>query len=132
MASVSEETLAQLTATHGRVKVVSYNGHELVFRKPKRAEVRMHAQALDDPQRKAGADEELAQLLIVAYDGVADARKARDAWNDLLDDFPYAASSKPIGGAIAQLTGVVEDIDLKGSGPSSTSSASGPTHTPAA
>lgn len=108
---ISEEQLAQLQAKYNRIRLVTYNGHELVMRAPDRMIIRHHSQMLENGT-KLDADEQLTQLMVVYCDGLEDAA-ARDAFGKLLDDYPYAARSATIGGAVARLTGLVEDDAVK-------------------
>ncbi len=112
MSRITEEHLAELGRQHGRVKHVVYNGVDLVFRKPKRVECQQHAAKLESPAEKVVADEQLAQLLIVEC-GDKSGPEAKVAFLALLDDFPYLTKNPKIGGALAKLTGVVEEEEVK-------------------
>ena len=112
LSKITDEYLADLERAHGRIKHVVYNGVDLVFRKPKRHECKDHAIKLENPQSKVDADEQLAQLLVVRC-GDAEGKEARQAFLSLLDDYPYLARNEAVGGALAKLTGVVQDADAK-------------------
>lgn len=111
---LTEEQIEGMRRQYGRIKHLTYNGVELVFRKPKPVEVEQHAAKLDNPAEKPHADNQLAQLLVVWCNGKADAA-ARDALLELRREYPYAIRNEKIGGALAKLTGIVEDEEVKSS-----------------
>lgn len=123
MARISDEHRSELERKYGRIKVVTFNGHELVFRKPMSKEARQHAHDMENPQAKIHADDNLAMFTIVAVDG-GDEASARKAFGALKEEWPYLVRSQKVGQVIGQLIGVVEDEDLKDSGTSTTASAS--------
>jgi len=127
---ITPEQIEQATAKHGRVKVVQYNGHEMIFRKPSRPECKDYARKMNDESTKNDADEQLAQILIVNFDGETDPVRARIAFNAMLDEYPLAANSKAIGGAVSRLAGVVQDDDAKKPASASTSSGTSPANSP--
>lgn len=112
MERISDEHLAELERQHGRIKHVVYNGVDIVFRKPKKHECQLHAAALENPQQKPGADEELAKWLVVQV-GAAKDREAKTALASLIEEYPYMVRNEAIGGALARLTGVVQDEHAK-------------------
>lgn len=115
MARITEDHLRGLAKLHRRVKHVTYNGHDLVFRAPTRVECQMHRQA----SRERGpeeADEDMAICTIVQIDDVTDSSKLRALFLDLLEEFPFLVHEKSVGGALAELTGVKQASELKRSG----------------
>jgi hypothetical protein len=112
---MTPEKLAQLEATHKRIKHVVYNGTDLVFRKPTRTECQQHRAAglSDDTSVKAGADEQLAQLTIVVCGKAEGVPAARVAFLALLEEWPYLVNEKSVGRALSQLTGVTQDDGVK-------------------
>ncbi len=114
---LSEEQIEGMRRQFGRIKHVLYNGVELVFRKPKRVEVKAHRMKShsDNAAEKADADEQLAQLLVEHCNG-ASGQGAKQAFLDLLEEYPYAVSCREIGSALSNLTGVVQDAEVKTSG----------------
>ena len=99
------EQVDAMRAAHGRVKHIVYNGHDIVFRKPKRFEVQQHAMKLEEPAQRPFADEQLAQLLVVY--------PSREKFIELLEEYPYLIRNDQIGGALAKLTGLVQDEEAK-------------------
>lgn len=132
MERISAEHLDELRKKHGRIKDVVYNGVHLVFRKPSRAEVQAHSvkSRSEDPNERAAADDQLAQLLIVRVGKVTEPREVKEGFLELLEDFPSLVACRPIGNALAQLSGVVQDDELKGYGAGSSGNDSTPTSTP--
>lgn len=113
---IDEAKLDALRATHKRIKYVRYNGHDLVFRGPTRLEAKEYKRKAGDEQTKDDADEQLANALLVQFDDNTDMTKARLSFLAMLDVFPFAATSKEIGRALLQLTGVTQDDELKDGG----------------
>lgn len=133
MSRITEQQLSELQAKHGRIKHVSYNGVDIVFRKPRRVEVQQHRAKLhtDDPNEKSIADEQLAILTVEYCNGKA-GPDSKQALNALADDFPYLFAEKSIGDAIAVLSGIKQDETLKNSGSASQANATPSTDTPKA
>lgn len=109
---ISEQQVSELAAKYGRVKHVTYQGVDIVFRKPSRAECRQYVMARDNPQEKASADEALANMICVHCNGAAGG-EAHKAFLDLLEDWPMAANSPKIGTALLELTGITESVEAK-------------------
>ena len=127
MQRISDDHLRELEAKYGKVRLVVYNGHELVFRKPKRVEIKQHRikNQSEAPEERASADEFLAQVLIEHVDGV-EGQPCKQKFLDLLEDFPYLASNKDVARAMSVLSGALQDTEGKGSASVSTTSASTP------
>lgn len=119
---LSDEHLANLERQYGRIKYVEYNGIPIVFRKPKRHECQQHALKLETPQEKVHADDQLAQLLVI-HCGEKEGAEAKKAFTELLDDYPYLTRNEKVGGALAKLTGVVQDDEAKSYGAALTANA---------
>jgi hypothetical protein len=107
---ITDERLTELRAQYGRIKHVTHNGVDLVFRQPSPEECDQHAVACEEGgAQKAFADRLMTQQTIV-FCGTADGPdRAREAYRDFLKKYPYAWRSAGIGGAMARLTGVVQD-----------------------
>jgi hypothetical protein len=121
---LTDDEIDALRLKHGRIKHLTYNGLEMVFAKPTRAQIQMHASALEDPQRKPFADEELARLLVKVPD--------RETFNRFVEEYPYAVKSRAIGTALNQLVGLIEDDEAKPWGSASMPNGSPHATTPAA
>jgi hypothetical protein len=107
---IPEEQLAALAAKYPRMKVVRYNGHDLVFRSPTKLDMRPWQIAMQDPSQKPFADDALAQKIVACVDGVdGPAEAVRSAYNALTDLYPLLVNSTGVQDAIAKLTGIVEE-----------------------
>jgi hypothetical protein len=104
--------LKALTERYGRIKHVTYNGNDLVFRKPSRAEVQQHRKNANGADKES-ADEQLSQVLIVRVNGITEPESAREAFLNLLDEWPYLTASPDVGRAVCVLSGLVQDESLK-------------------
>lgn len=122
---IADSQLKELEEKYKRVKLVIYNGHELVFRKPLRTEIKQHRikNGGDSAEEKAAADEQLAQLTLVHLDGQEEPVQTRKAFLALLDEWPYLCANKDVGRALSILSGVIQEETVKTLGPSSTPSA---------
>ena len=91
----------------GRVGVVDWSGHQIVFRKPTREDIR-------EFRRKGGTAEEpdrvdqLSQVMLVAFDGEVDLVKARTMYLGFLSEYPLFTSGAKCSAAINALSGIVE------------------------
>lgn len=110
---LSEEQVEEYTKQFGRVKYVTFNGVDLVFRKPKRVECQQYASRLGNPQEKLNSDEQLAQQLVVHCNGMAGALEARKALTELLEEYPFMIRSEVVGQAISRLMGLTQDDVVK-------------------
>ena len=107
---LSEEQLDALKLACGKIAVVAYNGHEIVFRRPTRVQCGEYRREREDPQARADAVEHLAQKALVAFDGELDANRARIAYTtQFLEDYPLFANYPPVMAALSYLTGMVEE-----------------------
>jgi hypothetical protein len=123
---INEAKLKELTAKYGRIKHVVYNGIDIVFRAPSAAECDQHAMSMDEGgAQKTFADRLLQQQIIVVCGDAEGPEAARMSYAALLQTYPYAYRSVPLGTALQKLTGVVVDNEVKSEG-----SASVPNGTP--
>lgn len=124
---VSKEQLAAYVAQYGRAKLVVYNGHHIVFRRPSKAECRQHqADNAVEGSVAQDCDERLALLLVVHCDDVTregDGTRVREALGALFEEYGYMIAEKSVSGALKELTGVIQSAAAKSDG--STSSGSG-------
>jgi hypothetical protein len=130
---LTPEKIDALTRAHGRVKHVTYNGRDLVFRKPSRAEVVQYSMSLENEQSKPFADELLTAMLCVQCGPSAQKiEEARAAWDALSDEYPWAYRCKDVATAIGKLMGVVQETEAKSSGSSPKASGNSPIASPVA
>lgn len=110
MASLSEEELEKIRAAlGGKIGVVDWNGHQLVFRRPTRDQIREYRVKQESGAvAKADAMDQLAQQTIVAFDGNTDLTVARMAFLTFLDQSPaFTSATKPMA-ILSALSGLVE------------------------
>lgn len=111
---MDETKIEALRAKYGKVGVLAYSGHEIVFRRPSRTDAREYRRKLNEPLEKPDALEQLAQVMVVAFDGEEDVIRARTNFTgSFLEEFPLAVSNPKIAGLIGALAGLVEEEDEK-------------------
>ena len=109
---LDEEALEALRLKYGKIGVVAYNGHQIVFRKPTRDNCRDYRRMRDSASEKADAVEFLAQVSLAAFDGELEVNKARTHYtNVFLDEFPLFANTPKVMAVLSLLTGMVEEED---------------------
>lgn len=105
---VSKEAIAELKSKHGDVYVLTAAGHEIVVRKPKRAEIKrwqdMSASGKEGDRRKGiAATEQLVRDVLV--------HPAMDEYEMIVDDMPLLPMT--FGGEVLQIAGAVGDAEAK-------------------
>ena len=110
MGSLTDVEIEALTARYGKVGVRLWDGHQIVFRKATRAEVREYRRKQDSAVEKPDAMDQLAQATIVAFDGNADANAARTLFTGtFLEQYPAFCSNTVTINILSYLTGIVEE-----------------------
>lgn len=114
VSKLSEAQLEELRVKHGKIGVVEFSGHVLVFRKPSREHVREYRRKKDSDLEKMDAMDQLAQVTLVAFDTEADPDKARTTFTrSFLDDYPLAISNPKFVAVLSALAGLIEEEDYK-------------------
>ncbi len=122
MQRITDEHLRELEKQHRKVAHVAYNGHDLVFRRPTRAEAAMYREQIDSQSSKAeraAADEHLAQVVVVQVDDVVGdgtptgQARVRETFNALLEEHPLLCMAAPIGRTLGRLTGILQEETQK-------------------
>lgn len=109
-----EDRLEALQAKYGKIGVIEFNGHVLVFRKPSREHVREYRRKKDSEAEKMDAMDQLAQATIVALDGEEDVNRARTTFTTVfLEDYPLAISNPKFVTCLSALAGLLEEEDAK-------------------
>ena len=127
---LNDEQVEGLRIKYGKVAVVDYRDHQLVFRRPSRDNMRDYRRKQDSPSERADALDQLAQLTIVAFDDETDGVRCRTAFLAFLDEFPaFTSHPKPMA-AIAALSGLVEQEDEATLGKGVSIRSSAPKRTP--
>lgn len=112
--TMSEPQLEELRVKYGKIGIVDYNGHQLVFRRPTREHVREYRRKKDNDSEKMDAMDQLAQVTILAFDGDADANRARETFTlQFLSDYPLAISNPKFTHVLSALAGLIEEEDAK-------------------
>ena len=110
MAKLTDVELEALTARYGKIGTRDWDGHQLVFRKATRAEVREYRRKQDSAVEKPDAMDQLAQATIVAFDGNADPNAARTLFTGtFLEQYPAFCSNTVTINILSYLTGIVEE-----------------------
>jgi hypothetical protein len=110
---LTDEQLQALETAHKKIAIVDWNGHAIVFRRPTRDECHAYRAALEHPETKADAAEQLCQRAIVAFDGDQNANSARTYFTStFLVEHPMFASTAKAKIALGALMGLVEEEDL--------------------
>jgi hypothetical protein len=106
---LDEAQLEALRVKYGRVGTVDWTGHQLVFRRPSRDEVREYRRKEDSPREKPDRVDQLAQATIVAFDGRDDILQARTMFLAFLDEYPFFCDSPKLQTVITVLAGGIEE-----------------------
>lgn len=109
---LDEQSQEVLRGRYGAVATVDFNGHQLVFRRPSRDEVREFRRKERSPAEADDAVDYVSQLTMVAFDGEADPMKARVAYGAFLQDHPRFTESTKFRIAFNLLSGRVEREDI--------------------
>lgn len=121
---ITDEKLAELQATHRRVKRIAIGEIEIAIRAPKRHEYKAFRARAMDPDKRADAMEDLLRQIVV--------HPSRAELDAILDDYPGLAESKEMSRAVEQFVGMVADDAGKTSGSSPSGNAGGPLPSPTA
>jgi hypothetical protein len=114
---LSDARLEELRIKYGKIGVVEYNLHSLVFRRPSRDHVREYRRKQDTPMEKADAMDQLAQVTIVAFDLEDEPNKARVIFTEkFLEDYPLAVSNPRFVSVLTALAGLIEEEEYKNLG----------------
>lgn len=123
----------RVTGKYGKIGVVEYSGHQIVFRRPTRDQCREYRRQLGSPAEKHEAMEHLAQSMLVAFDGQTDANAARTTYTSMfLEAFPLFVNHPKVLNVISALAGLVEEEDAADLGKGASVRTGPPKSTPAA
>ncbi len=105
---ISKEALASLKSEHGDVYVITAGGHEIVVRKPKRAEIKRwqdKSTSGKDGDRSKGiaATEQLVRDVLIY--------PPHDEYDLIVEDMPLLPMT--FGGEVLQIAGAVSDVEAK-------------------
>jgi hypothetical protein len=109
-----ESQLDSLRVKYGKIGVVTYNHHTIVFKRPNRDHIREYRRKRDTPAERADAMDQLAQITIIAFDLIDDPNKARIQFTDtFLEEYPIAISHPKFLNVLTALAGLVEEEDYQ-------------------
>lgn len=117
---LEEKDLGQLEKQHDKIGIIEWEGHQLVFRKPTRDDIRSYRLKVDNPAQKPDALDQLAGVAIIAFDGIQDAIRAREMFLLFLDEYPMWSAAPKVQNVFFQLTGAVEVEDEQNLGKGAT------------
>lgn len=101
--------LEALRGKYEKIAEVEFNKHQLIFRKCTRQEVREYRRKMDSPAEKPDAVDQLAQQILVAFDGELDLLKARVLFNALLEKNAALTDLNRFGAALGSCLGVMDE-----------------------
>ena len=108
--------LEVLRVQYKKIAVIDWEGHQLVFRRPTRDEIRDYWQRKDSTSEASNALDLYSQVTIAAFDGNTDRAACRIAYTDsFLEAVPAFTRSGKAAVAFAHLMGLVEEdasVDL--------------------
>lgn len=111
--ALNDEELERLRQQYTKIGVVDWNRHQIVFKQPSREVVRDYRRKQDSASEKPDALDQLAQVTIVAFDGVTDPVRCREAFLAFLGgEAPAFTSSGKAGAVLTGLSGMVEEEDV--------------------
>jgi hypothetical protein len=105
--SAQDEAL-RLRCPDGKIGIIDFSDHHLVFRLPTRIEAREYRRKEDSPAEKPDRLDQLATSIIVAFDGEEDTFKARGLFLDFLVKFPLFCDGPKPQTVFSVLLGVQE------------------------
>lgn len=109
---LDEAKLDELQRQHGKIGVVEYNGHQIVFSRPTRDIAREYRRMKETPAEAPDMMDRLAQSTIIAFDGETDANASRALFTGtFLANYPLATSSPKFNAVLSILSGYWEDED---------------------
>lgn len=112
--ALNEAELEVLRARYGKIGVRDWDGHQIVFRKANRQEVRDYRRKQDSTAEKPDALDQLAQSTIIAFDGQQDPNAARMQFTSIfLEEYPAFTSNGITASILSYLTGIVADEDQR-------------------
>lgn len=110
---MNEEQAKALETKHRKIAIVSWEGNEVVFRKPSRDEWHAYQRRRANPVEAPAAIETHAQITLVSINGITDIRQARERFtNEFLEDFPGFCNAPEVGAALSALAGTAQEEEL--------------------
>lgn len=99
----------------GKVAVVDFSGHQLVFKRATREAAREYRRKRESPVEAPDALDQLAQATLVAFDGETTGEKARLMFLSFLTEYPNFCNTPKALTALSSMVGLLEaedEVDL--------------------
>lgn len=109
VAGLKDDEIEGLRKVYGKVGVIDWDGHQLVFRRPTREMVRDYRRKGDSAAEKPDREDQLSQQAMISFDGDTDPVRCREKFTSLLDEYPMLTSSNKYLVMMALLLGMVEE-----------------------
>ena len=107
---LDDTQLEALRAQYGQVGIIDWAGHQIVFRRPGRGEIRDYRRKIDSPAEKPDALDQLAQVSLAAFDGDTDPVRSRQTFLAFLDEYPgFTSNRDKVLPVLTILAGMVEE-----------------------
>jgi hypothetical protein len=107
-----EQLEALRVKNDGKIGVVDFSGHQIVFRRPTRDAARDWRRKQGSVSEKPDANDQLAQAMIIAFDGDTDANSARTKFTStFLVEYPMAVENSKFQVCLGLLSGMTEKED---------------------
>jgi hypothetical protein len=111
---LDDTQIESLQVKFRKVGVVSWEGHQILFRKPQRAEWHEYLRRKDTRGESHTALEQLTQQTIVAFDGETDVTKARVTYSNIfLEECPGFANAPEVSAILAVLAGTAQEEEVE-------------------
>lgn len=94
-------------ANGGKIGIVDWQGHQIVFRRPTRENIREYRRKVGTVEEPDRVDQ-LTQAMLCAFDGQTDGVAARQAYLGFLSEYPLFTSTAKCNTAVNVLGGLVE------------------------
>ncbi len=112
--ALDEAALEALQKQYGKIGIVDFNGHRVVFKKPTRDQARNYRRMISEPAEKPDSMEFLAQATIVAFDDTAEPNAARVLFTGtFLEEYPMAIGNARFAGCLSVLSGIMDDEEAR-------------------
>jgi hypothetical protein len=106
---LKDDQLEQLRlACGGKIGVLDFDDHELVFKRPTRMDIHEYRRK-EDTSEKADRLDQLSQVMLAAFDGETDTVRARQLYGLFLDEYPAFTSVAKVNNTLLTLAGMIEE-----------------------
>lgn len=106
---LTDEQIDALGTKFGKVGTVDFEGHQIVFRRPSRDQIKDYRRKEDSASEKQDRVDQLAQQTIIAFDGNEEPTACRVAFLSFLEEFPMFCDSPKAQTVLTVLAGGQEE-----------------------